>query len=80
MPKVIISFLIAIILLMIVIILSRVTYQKTQDFSRAAEESRNAIQQYDNIDIQLRSAELFSLTNADSLPIELNTLLCLLEL
>ena len=66
MPKVIISFLIAIILLMIVIILSRVTYENTQKFSRQAEESRSAIQEYNNIDIQLRSAELFSPTYENS--------------
>ena len=60
MQKVILPFLIAFILLMVVIILSRITYDETQAYSQQADSSRNIIQLYNNVDVQLRSAEIFA--------------------
>jgi len=60
MQKVITSFLISFVLLTVVIILSRRSYENGQKFSKDAEHSRNVIQQYSSIDIQLRSAEGFA--------------------
>ena len=47
---------------MIVIALNRITHNKGQEFSRWAEHSRNVIKEYDNLAIQLKSAEIYSPT------------------
>ena len=60
MQKVIISFLIAFILLMVVIILSRTTQNNTQAFGRLADTSRYIIQHYNKVDVDLRSGIIFS--------------------
>lgn len=60
MQKVITSFLISFVLLTVVIILSRRTYENGRRFADQAEHSRTVIQQYGSIDVQLRSAEVFS--------------------
>ena len=62
MQKVILPFLVAFILLMVVIILSRLSYNNTQGYSHEADSSRNIIQLYNNVDVQLRSAEIYSPT------------------
>lgn len=60
MQRVITSFLIAFILLLVVIILSRVTYNSSQTYSRHTEKSLFIIGLYQSLDVQLRSAEIYT--------------------
>jgi|GEM_PF-811270 len=62
MQRVITSFLIAFILLLVVIILSRFAYNDSKNFSDEAERSRVVIDLYNTLDLQLRSAEIYSPT------------------
>jgi PAS domain S-box-containing protein len=66
MQKVVLSFLIAFVLLMVVIVLSRITYNNSQEFSTEAEYSWNVIKQYNTIDVQIRSGEIYSTTYENS--------------
>ncbi|RYF86588.1 MAG: hypothetical protein EON98_03230, partial [Chitinophagaceae bacterium] len=71
MQKVITSFLIAFVLLMVVIILTRTSYNNIQKFEKKAEKSRVAIKQYQTVDIQLRSAEIYTPGYANSIATDL---------
>ena len=71
MQKVILPYLLAFVLLMVVIILSRKTFNNTQDFAKLAETSRDIIRQYSNLDVELRSAEIFSPSYENSTASEL---------
>ncbi|HEX8313410.1 MAG TPA: hypothetical protein VF609_00375, partial [Flavisolibacter sp.] len=71
MQRVIISFLVAFVLLMVVIVLSRVTYNNIQAFGKEAEVSRSIIKHYSDIDVQLRSAEIYSPTYGNTAAKEL---------
>ncbi len=66
MSRVILSFLISFILLMIVIALNRITYNKTQDFTEQSEHSRSVIKLLGDVDVELRSGEIFSPTYENS--------------
>jgi CHASE3 domain sensor protein len=60
MHRVIISFLVAFVLLMVVIILSRTSFNNTQQFERQAENSRNVIRLFNKIDAQFRSGIIYT--------------------
>ncbi|MDQ6610766.1 MAG: ATP-binding protein [Bacteroidota bacterium] len=62
MHRVVLSFLISFLLLMIVIALNRVTYDKSLKFTGRVEHSLRVIKLFDNLDIQLRSAEIYTPT------------------
>jgi signal transduction histidine kinase len=66
MNRVVLSFLISFVLLLIVIALSRLTYDKGQLYTRQVERSSSVIKLYDNLAIQLRSAEVYSPTYENS--------------
>ena len=66
MHRVILSFLVSFMLLMAVIAINRVTYNREQAYSKQTEHSRNIIKLYDNLTIHLRSAELYSPTYENS--------------
>lgn len=59
MPRIIVSFSIAFLLLAGVIVLGRITYSNTLKFAGLTERSRNVIKLYEDIDVRLRSAEIF---------------------
>lgn len=60
MHRVVLSFLISFILLMIVIALNRITYENAQKETQLTEKSRNVIQLYDALGIDIKSAEIYS--------------------
>jgi PAS domain S-box-containing protein len=62
MQKVVLPFLVSFIMLIIVISLNRLTHNRQKEFSERTEHSRTVIKLYDNLDIQLRSAEMYSPT------------------
>ncbi|HVF82035.1 MAG TPA: ATP-binding protein [Flavisolibacter sp.] len=66
MHRVILSFLLSFILLLIVIALNRLTYKKAQEYTDLVEHSRDVIKLYDNLAIQLRSAEIYMPAYEDS--------------
>ena len=59
MPRIVISFSIVFLLLAGVIVLGRIIYNNTLRFARLTERSRNVIKLYEDIDVNLRSAEIF---------------------
>lgn len=67
MPRVVLSFSLAFLLLIGVTVLSRLTYVKTLDHASRAEHSGNIIKLFDKIDVQLRSAEIFTPTYENSI-------------
>ena len=62
MHRIILPFLISFILLMVVIALNRITYDKQREYAEQTEHSRNVIRLYDNLAVQLRSAEIYTPT------------------
>lgn len=59
MPRVIVSFSTVFLLLAGVIVLGRIVYNNTLKFARLTEESRNVIKLFEDVDVNLRSAEIF---------------------
>ena len=62
MHRIVLPFLISFILLMVVIALNRITYDKQREYAEQTEHSRNVIRLYDNLAVQLRSAEIYTPT------------------
>jgi len=66
MHRVVLSFLISFILLLSVIAFNRITHNKGQKYTSQVERSLSVIKLYDNLAIQLRSAEIYTPTYENS--------------